>query len=287
MMKKFFLPLLLALSLIGSSVAAAAEPNEADKVLSREVYGKYINQTLFIGFGDAKFQQIWLYGDGTFADYDNANPPAEMHAPKDVKWTGSSWWAEGKSNDWSLCLKNPEGKTRCHKVEPDHRPGDHWFGPEGDMVLMSGLVWSFPHAVTPPRPNPATLDPATKAENIPSEAAKAESRKIYANYVGNTLVCSFNGQGGCMLWLFANGTFLVHTPPGPASEAVNEPVSQRVGQSWWATGTETDRKLCLLHIIPPGGNQQYLVCYHLNPNHQVGDVWLEADDTMALLNGRN
>lgn len=274
-------------NVVAARGSTSVEPDEAQKSLSREVYAKYINQTIVGRFGTDDFYQLWLYGDGTFAEYANSGQPGPINAPSDVKWTGSSWWAAGQSAARQICLKPPGGSITCRELEPDRHPGDHWSQKDGEVVLLSGLIWTAPHKLSAaPVDNPAQYDPAAKRDAEPSEAAKAASRETYSSFIGNTVVCGFSGEGGCMLWLFANGTFLVHMPPGASPSPVETPIKERFGMSWWAAGTDADHKLCL-HHGGQGGRRDFIVCYHLDPHHKPGDVWQEADYTIALLYGRN
>jgi hypothetical protein len=280
----------LVLTAISASTVmsqSSVEPSNVQKDLSREVYQSYVGKTIIGKFGTPQFYQLWLYGDGTFAQYQHALDAKPPQAPSQLRWTGSSWWASGVEGDRRICLRPANAEIVCRPLTPDRRAGDHWFETDGEVVLLSGVAWSAPQEVplSPPN-NPAAEDPAAQLDAEPSEAAKAISRKIYANYVGNTVVCRFSGRGGCMLWLFANGTFIVHMAPGRSPTPIDLPVAERTGVSWWAAGVEADRKLCLRHGHPVGMRKS-TVCYHLDPGHAPGDVWFEADDTLALLYGRN
>jgi hypothetical protein len=131
---------------------------------------------------------------------------------------------------------------------------------------------------TPPPAPPKIIEP--------SNAQKAASRSIYAKYIGNTLTCWYTDKDTCHLWLYADGTFdSFGTVEGKKTLNIDYPPKvnrkDRTGLSWWATGTEGNYQLCLAHnvkVIPVGDKMgDGKVCYKLQNQHNIGEVWDEPD----------
>jgi hypothetical protein len=158
------------------------------------------------------------------------------------------------------------------------------FGAALLCCMQPGMAETAPVAKTPAT-SPAQM-PAPPKIIDPSDAEKAASRAIYKNYIGNTLTCWYTDKDTCHLWLYADGTFdSFGYVNGKKTLNIDYPPKinrkDRTGLSWWGRGNAGNYELCLAHnikVMPMGDKMgDGKVCYKLQNNHQIGEVWEEPD----------